>query len=118
MKTKVLLVVLSIFLVSCNIKQKATETSWSPSSLKSDVLLQSAAVIPFSGKGNEDFAYLTLSGKTILNSIATFQALNDKGEEIHCETFPATHLIEPEYRTANSTLIEEHIRSVVRGFFC
>lgn len=117
MKIKVLLVIVSIFICSCNNKQKTTETSWLPSALKSDVLMQSAAVIPFSGKENKDFAYLTLSGKTILNCVATFQALNDKGEEIHCETFPVSHLIAPEYRTANSTLIEEHIRTVVRGFF-
>ena len=39
------------------------------------------------------------------------------GEEVHCETFPAKQLIQEEYKTANSTLQEQHIREVVDGYF-
>jgi hypothetical protein len=117
MKLKVLLLVTAVFFISCSNDKKTTEIPKRQSTVKSDMLLQSTAILPFSGKGKNDFVHLTLSGKTIMNSVATFQALNEQGEEIHCETFPAKDLIQAEYRTANSSLQEAHIREVVEGFF-
>ncbi|MGF1559035.1 MAG: hypothetical protein ACFCUL_08100, partial [Flavobacteriaceae bacterium] len=60
---------------------------------------------------------LTISGKTILQGIATFKAVDENGAELYCETFPSKALIQPEYQTADSALQEAHIREVVDGFF-
>lgn len=117
MKLKALLFATTVFFISCSNDKKTTEIPKQVSTLKSDVLVQSSTIKPFSGANQNDFVYLTLSGKTILKSTATFKALNTEGEELYCETFPATALIQPEYKTANSTLKEVHIREVVNGFF-
>jgi len=117
MKLKALLFATAVFFISCSNDKKTTEIPKQVSTLKSDILLQSSAIRPFSGAGKKDFVYLSLSGNTILESTATFKATNEKGEELHCETFPAKELIQPEYKTANSTLKAVHIREVVEGFF-
>ncbi len=117
MKLKALLFATAVFFISCSDDKKTTEIPRQESKLKSAVLLQSSAIKPFSRAGQNDFVYLTLSGKTILESKATFQVVNGKGEQVYCETFSAKELIQPEYKTANSTLKEVHIREVVDGFF-
>jgi len=117
MKLKALLFTIIVFFISCSNDKKITETLRQESKLKSDILLQSSALKPFSIPGTNDFAYLTLSGKTILESKATFQVVNGKGKEVYCTTFSAQELIQPEYKTANSALKEAHIREVVDGFF-
>jgi len=115
MKFKTLLFVTTIFFIACNTDKKATEISKQVLKLKSDVLLQSSAIPSFSEANSNDFIRLTLSGKTILESTATLKVTNAKGEELHCKTFPVKELIQPEYRTANSTLQAAHIREVVEG---
>lgn len=117
MKLKALLFATTVFFISCDTDTKTIEIQKQVSTLKSDVLLQSSAIKSFSGTDENDFVYLTLSGKTILESTATFKATNEKGEELHCESFSVKELIQPEYKTANATLKETHIREVVDGFF-
>ncbi|TMM56189.1 hypothetical protein FEE95_16320 [Maribacter algarum] len=117
MKLKALLFATAVFFISCSNDKKMTEIPKQVSILKSDVLLQSSAIKPFSGMHHSDLAYLTLSGKTILESTATIKVVNADGAELYCETFPAKELIQTEYKTANSTLQAVHIREVVDGFF-
>ena len=117
MKPKVFLFATAVFFISCSNDKKTTEIPRQESKLKSDVLLQSSALKPFSNPSQNDLIYLTLSGKTILESKATFQVVNGNGNEVYCETFSAQELIQPEYKTANTTLKEVHIREVVDGFF-
>jgi len=117
MKLKAFLFATAVFFISCSNDKKTTEIPKQISTLKSDVLIQSSAIKPFSGSGKNDTVYLTLSGKTILKSKATFKAINERGEELYCETFSVNELIQPEYKTANSTIKEVHIREVVQGFF-
>ncbi|MEP3207688.1 MAG: hypothetical protein ABJN95_00775 [Maribacter sp.] len=117
MKFKAFILSIGTLIMACNNEVKATKTNLQVSTLKSDVLLQSTAFKPFSRINKKDFVYLSLSGKTILESVATFKVTNEKGEELHCETFTAKELIQPEYKTANSSLKETHIREVVAGFF-
>lgn len=117
MKLKALLFATAVCCISCSNDKKITEIPRQESKLKSDVLLQNSAIRPFSGANKNDLVYLTLSGKTILESMATFKAVNKNGEELYCETFLAKELIQPEYKTANSTLKSVHIREVVDGFF-
>lgn len=117
MKLKALLFATAVFFISCRTDKKTTEVKKQPSTLKSDVLLESSAIKSFSGTDKRDIVYLTLSGKTILKSTAIFKAVNEKGEELHCETFPVIELIQPEYKTANTTIKEVHVRDLVKGFF-
>lgn len=117
MKFKLFTIAIALFFISCSNDKKTTETSKHASTLKSDVLLQSQVIKPFSKPNQNDLVSLTVSGKTILEGIATFKATNLKGEEVHCETFSAKELIQPEYKTANSVLKTAHIRDVVAGYF-
>lgn len=117
MKFIVLILSIATLFIGCNNDKKTTKIAKQVSTLKSDILLQSAAIKAFSRIDEKDFVYLSLSGKTILESVATFKVTNEKGEELHCETFTAKELIQPEYKTANSSLKEIHIREVVEGFF-
>lgn len=110
-----MVVVLCIF--SCRVDKNTMKTLGQVSTLKSDVLIQIAAYKPFSRPERYDGVSLTISGKSIVEGIATFKVVNDKGEELHCETFPSKELMQPEYRTANAVLQEAHIRDVVEGFF-
>ncbi|MFK7812068.1 MAG: hypothetical protein AB8B59_06210 [Maribacter sp.] len=117
MKFNALLLVTTIFFIGCSNDKKTTEIPKQVSKLKSDVLLLNSAMKPFSRAGQNDLVYLSLSGKSILKSTATFKAINAKGQELYCETFPVSELIKPEYKTANSSLKEAHIRDIVTGFF-
>jgi len=117
MRLKALLFASAVIFIACSNDKKSTEIPKQVSTLKSDIFILRSAIKPFSGVNQNDFVYLTLSGKTILESTATFKATNTKGEELHCETFPAKELIQPEYKTANTTLKAVHIREVVEGFF-
>lgn len=117
MKFKLLTIAITLFFISCSNDKKATETSRKVSTLKSDILLQSQVVKPFSKPNQNDLVSLSISGETILEGIATFKVINLKGEEVHCETFSAKELIQPEYKTANSALKAAHIRDVVAGYF-
>jgi len=117
MKLKVITLAIVVFFISCSNDKNTIEIPRQESTLKSNILLESSAIKPFSRAGKKDFVYLTLTGKTILESTATFKATNENGEELHCETFSAKELIQPEYKTANSSLKAEHIRYVVDGFF-
>ncbi len=117
MKLKALLFATTVLFISCSNDKKTIEIPKQVSTLKSNILLQSSAIIPFTNSSKNDLVYLTLKGKNILESTATLKAVNEKGEELHCETFSAKELIQPEYKTANSALKEVHIRDVVNGFF-
>jgi len=89
--------------------KKATEISKQVLKLKSDVLLQSSAIPSFSEANSNDFMRLTLSGKTILESTASLKVTNAKGEELHCKTFPAKELIQPEYRMNFQTIMDNSL---------
>ena len=110
--------VLFLCVISCNVNSEKLEaTQFKASTLRSDVLVQTVAEIPFSDPNRTAIATLTVSGKTILNGTATLKVVNEIGEELHCETFPAKKLIQPEYKIANSVLQEINIREVVEGYF-
>lgn len=117
MKLKLFILATALFCISCSDDKKSTATQKRIANIKSDVLLESSAFQSFSNPDRKDFVYLTISGETILESTAMLKAVNANGEEIHCVTFPSKDLIQPEYRTANSTLKEAHIREVVNEFF-
>lgn len=117
MKIRLLTLAIALFCISCKNDKSSTETRKQIANIKSDILLESSAYQSFSNPDRKDFVYLTVSGETILESTATLKAVSKKGEEIHCVTFPSKDLIQPEYRTADSTLKEAHIREVVDGFF-
>ena len=117
MKIRLLTLTIALFCISCRNDKSSAKTLKQTSNIKSDILLESSAFQSFSNPDRKDFVYLTVSGETILESIATLKAISQKGEEIHCVTFPSKDLIQPEYRTADSTLKESHIREVVEGFF-
>ncbi len=117
MKFRLITIAISLFFLSCKNDKKTTEVQRQVSLLKSDILLQSMAHRSFSHPSRKDDVFLTLTGKTILEAIATIKVIDDKGEELHCKTFPSKELIQPEYRTANPVLQEAHIRDVVEGYF-
>jgi len=118
MKNCVLSSVLAICILSCNTNQKKQNlTNYKPSTLKSDILIETVAEIPFSKSNKIDEVTLTVSGKSVLKGTATFKVRNDIGEEVYCESFPAKKLIQPEYKTANTVLQEVHIKEVVEGYF-
>lgn len=116
MKINFFTLIIALVFNACS-NNKIAELPRRVSTLKSDILLQNDTIKPFSKPDQNDLLYLTLSGKTILESRATFKVLNLKGEELYCETFPAKALIAPAYKTANSTLQEAHLRTVVHSFF-
>lgn len=111
------LILLALLVLSCSVEQKTIPTPRKESTLTSDVLLQSFANKPFSRPDSNDLQSLTLSGESLLTATATFKVVAQDGQEIHCETFPAAELIQPEYKTANSVLREAHLRDVVKGYF-
>lgn len=117
MKLKLFTIAIVLFSISCSNDKKSADTPRQKANINSDILLESSAYQSFSNPDRKDFVYLTISGETILESTAILKAINDQGVEIHCVTFPSKDLIQPEYRTANSTLKEAHIREVVNGFF-
>ncbi|WP_396638547.1 hypothetical protein [Maribacter sp. R77961] len=118
MKIKMIPLVLLLCLLSChNNREILAETEFKVSTLTSDVLIQKTAAIPFSNPNKTAIATLSVSGKSILNGTATFKVVNEIGEELHCETFPAKKLIQPEYKIANSVLQEINIREVVDAYF-
>jgi|GEM_PF-5769349 len=117
MKFKLFTLTIALFCISCSNDKKSTEAQKQIAKIKSDILLESSAYQSFSHPDRKDFVYLTISGKKILESTATLKAIDQNGEEIHCVTFPSKDLIQPEYRTANTTLKEAHVREVVDGFF-
>lgn len=111
MKYQILFITITALFISCSNDKKATETEKHFSSLKSDILLES------NGINTQEYKTLFISGKSLLKGIVTYKVTNNKGEEIHCETFPAKQLIQDDYKSANSTLQEQHLREVVDGYF-
>ena len=108
---------LAVLLISCAHKHDSTETHKNKHIIKSDVLLQTSALRPYSFSECYDELTLTVAGKSLLEGIATFQVIDSRGYEVFCVTFPATDLIRAEYKTANSTLKKAHIKEVVDGYF-
>lgn len=117
MNLKIYIVAITLVCFACSNDKKSSEPSKQISTLRSDILLENTTSKPFSRPNKNDQVSLTISGKTILQGIATFKAVDESGVELYCETFPSKALIQPEYKTANSTLQEAHIREVVEGFF-
>ncbi len=116
MKLKFLLA-LSVLFLSCSNDKKSSEAPKQLTIIKSDILLESTINKPFSSPDKNENITLTVSGKTILDGTATFKVISTNGEEVHCETFPARNLIQSDYKTANSSLQEVHIKEVVEGYF-
>ncbi len=117
MKYQILFITITALFISCSNDKKATETTKQFSSLKSDILLENSLNKPFNASGVKEEHTLFISGKTILDGTATFKITDTKGEELHCKSFPAKDLIQEDYKTANSTLQEQHLREVVDGYF-
>ena len=117
MNLKIYIVAITLLCIACSNDKKSSEPSKQISTLRSDILLENTTSKPFSRPDKNDLVSLTISGKTILQGMATFKAVDENGAELYCETFPSKDLIQPEYQTANSTLQEAHIREVVEGFF-
>ncbi|RKR07817.1 hypothetical protein CLV91_3001 [Maribacter vaceletii] len=116
MKYQILFITITALFISCSNDKKATETAKQFSSLKSDILLENSMNKPFNTNNNEEHT-LFISGKNILEGTATLKVTNKKGEELSCTSFPAKKLIHQEYKMANSTLQEQHLREVVKTFF-
>ena len=114
MKNKILIISITAVLLSCSKQEKTTQTAKQISKLKSDILVESVAYHALNQHPNRT---LFISGKNLLKGTATYKITDEKGEELHCETFPATNLIQEEYKTANSTLQQQHLREVVEGYF-
>jgi len=122
MKLKLITVIAVLFL-SCNNDKKTTElheqapSEWhgQVSKLKSDVLLEATTQRSFSQPDQKDNFSLTISGKTLLRGIAVLKITDHKGQEVHCETFPAINLIQTDYKTANSAIKEKHLKEVIEG---
>ncbi len=118
MKLQMCIAIVALFL-SCSNNKKQTETVQQTAKFKSDILLENTVVKPLSAP-NSTAKYeltLTISGKNMLDGMATFKIVDEAGEEVECKTFPARRLIQKEYKTANSALQEVHIREVVDRYF-
>ena len=116
MKFKILLALSALF-ISCSNDKKSSETARKTSILKSDILLQSSVQKPFSDTAKNAEYTLMIRGESLLNGTAILKITNDKGEELECTAFPATKLIQQDYRSANSVLKEAHLKEVVEGYF-
>ncbi|WP_298488702.1 hypothetical protein [uncultured Maribacter sp.] len=117
MKYQILFITITSLFISCSNDKKATETTKQFSSLKSNILLENSMNKPFNAKLHKEHHTLFISGKNILEGTATLKVTNTKGEELSCASFPAKKLIHQEYKMANSTLQEQHLRDVVKTFF-
>ncbi|MBQ4916083.1 hypothetical protein J8L85_16640 [Maribacter sp. MMG018] len=117
MKLKIIIAAIFTTCISCNTDTTSYKTDLHVSTLKNNILLENATKKPFSRPQKKDNISLTITGKSILRGTAIFKVTDQEGNEIHCESFPAKNLIEPEYRIANSTLQEAHIRDVVKNYF-
>lgn len=115
MKFKIL-IALSILFLSCN-NEKSTEITKQTVTLKSNILLQTTIIKPYSSLIKDANFTLTIQGKSLLNGLAILKVINANGEELTCDSFPAKELIQKEYKTANSALKEVHLREVVEGYF-
>jgi len=117
MKYQILFITIAALFISCSNDKKATETTKQFSSLKSNVLLENSMNKPFNTKFYKEHHTLFISGKNILEGTATLKITNTQGEELSCTSFPAKKLIQQDYKMANSTLQEQHLREVVKNFF-
>jgi len=84
--------------------------------LKSDVLAQSTPKLYFSNPTQLEEVTLSIIRNHLLRGTAVYKLVNSTGEEVYSENFPATQLIQPEYKTVNITLKEHHLRAVVEGY--
>ena len=117
MKNKLIPLLILFYLVACDQKQTSNVLTYHESKLKSDVLAKSTAKLYFSNPTELEEATLSILGDHLLRGIAVYKVVDSNGEEVYCENFPATQLIQPEYKTANATLKEYHLRAVVEGYF-
>ncbi|WP_157491803.1 hypothetical protein [Maribacter thermophilus] len=117
MKLRIIIAAIITTCISCNNSTLPSKTHLQVSTLKTNILLENATKKPFSRPQKNDNVSLIITGKSILRGTAIFKVTDPEGNEIHCESFPAKNLIEPEYKIANSTLQEAHIRDVVKNYF-
>jgi len=112
---KYLILVLLVFLGACSADKK-NEMHNNTTFIKSDILLTNSSI---QARGITTFEEhtLTVSGTSLLKAIVSLKIVNEKGEEVSCISYPVEKLIHQEYRTANSTLKEAHIRKVVKDYF-
>ncbi|WBU88217.1 hypothetical protein [Cellulophaga omnivescoria] len=119
MKTKLFVSVLataSLFL-SCSNDKKTAEQAKANANIKSDIIIENTKIRTGISAEDEERSFIMVTGKSLLDGTATVKTTNIKGEEIHCESFPAKKLINQEYKTANSTLKESHIMENVQNYF-
>ncbi|WP_394750838.1 hypothetical protein [Spongiimicrobium salis] len=112
-----ILIALSALFISCSNDKKPSEIARRTSTLKSDILLQSTFQKPFSDTIKDADYTLTVSGESLLQGTATLKVTDGDGKELQCHSFPASQLIQEDYRSANSVLKEAHLKEVVEGFF-
>ena len=112
-----LIMAITAICISCKNDKNTGQAAQQSTVLKSDILIETTMERPFSHPGQADTFKIIVSGKSILKGTAILKITNFRGEEIHCDSFPAQKLIHPDYKTANSTLKEAHIRETIRSFF-
>ncbi|MDO6490438.1 MULTISPECIES: hypothetical protein [unclassified Cellulophaga] len=119
MKTKLFVSVLATaaLFLSCSNDKKTTEQGLANTQIKSDIIIENTKIRTGISAADEERSFIIVTGKSLLNGTATVKTTNLKGEEIHCESFPAKQLIDQEYKTANSTLKESHIMENVQNYF-
>lgn len=117
MKLRIIIAAILTTCIACNNQTASPKSNLHVSTLKTNILLENATKKPFSRPQKKDNVSLMIIGKSILRGTAIFKVTDQEGNEIHCESFPAKNLIEPEYKIANSTLQEAHIREMVKTYF-
>lgn len=82
-----------------------------------DIVLENSFQKHYSDPDKKDSFSIVVHGNSLLMGTAVLKITNSQGEEVLCETFPASNLIHPDYRNANSVLRESHLREVLQHLF-
>jgi hypothetical protein len=110
--------ILGALLLACNDPNPGGGLpTYATSPFKSDILLENSVQKHYSDPDKKDRFSIVVHGNSLLMGTAVLKITNSQGEEVLCETFPATNLIHADYRNANSVLRESHLREVLQHFF-
>lgn len=117
MNHKLVLIAITAFFISCSNDKKTTEVSKQVVKIKSDILLTNSITKPFSSTSSNDTLTLLVTGTSLLKSNTVLKITNSNGDEISCDTIATLALLNPDYRSANSSLKEAQIRETITTFF-
>ncbi len=117
MKKLFISAIITILFISCDGSIQKPQVADLNSKIKSNIIYENTKVRTGINPNDEEKSFIMIIGKTLLEGTAIIKTTNTKGEEIHCESFPAKNLIQKDYKTANSTLKESHLREVVQNYF-